>query len=131
MANIREFVFQGVGFETKIKVDVSEFDHITPEAKRDRALREEVARKGIQWFKEQPDESLELSVMFGIYEHKPEMTPNDYTGPFDNFGCMLLEKSPILKRRSDVWLGRCSPFSITKKMLQDPKHTQKPDELYP
>ncbi len=77
MSDIREFVFQGVGFETKIKVDVSKFDHITPLAKRDRAIREEVARLGIQWFKDQPDETLELSVIAGIYEHKPDMTPNE------------------------------------------------------
>ncbi len=131
MANIREFVFQGVGFETKIKVDVSKFDHISPPAKRDRAIREEVARLGIEWFKGQPDETLELSVMAGIYEHKPDMHPDEYCGPFDWFGGFLLEKCPILKRRSDVWIGRTSPFAVTKKMLQDPKDTEKPDELYP
>ena len=132
MADVREFVFQGVGFETLIKVDVSKYSDLLP-AQADTRIREEVAKKGIEWFKNQPDDSLEVSILFGIYEHEPKMKPHQYFGPFGygHFGGFLLKCSDFVKRRSDVYIGRVSPYAVSKKSLQSKKHTDKPDQLYP
>ena len=132
MADVREFVFQGVGFETLIKVDVSKYSDLPP-VEANTKIREEVAKKGIEWFKNQPDDLLEVSVLLGIWEHKPEMKAHQYYGPYGygHFGGFLLELSDYIKRRSDVWIGRVAPYAINKKSLQSKKDTDKPDQLYP
>ena len=131
MGDVREFLVKGCGWETIVELDISEFADFPPPV-ANRKIREEVARRGVEWFKSQPsDNNLEVSIMLDVYEHKPEMHINDYIGPFNHFGGFLLEDSAHLKNKRDVWIGRASPYVFNKKSLQEGSDTEKPDQIYP
>ena len=131
MDDVRKFIIHGTGWETIIEIDISKYSHLPP-ACANTQIREEAARKGLEWFKDNPDDSLELSINIGIWEKKPDYdNANQYTSMQDHFGCYLLRHSSYLKHKKDAWIGRVAPYAVTRKSLQDGKDVDTPDQLYP
>ena len=131
MDDVRKFIIQGTGWETIIEIDVSKYSHLPP-ACANTQIREEAARKGLEWFKNNPDDSLELSINIGIWEKKPDCdNANQFRSMQDHFCCFLLDRSFFLKHKKDAWIGRVAPYAVTKKSLQDGKDVDTPDQLYP
>ena len=117
MDDARKFIIQGTGWETIIEIDVSKYSHLPPTCANTQ-IREEAARKGLEWFKNNPDDSLELSINLGIWEKKPDCdNANQWHSMQAHLCCFLLEHSAYMKNKKDnLLIITSSPESFFLKL---------------